>query len=265
MINQNIGMNNQELIIAAFSVTLVFFILGLFAILFLLIHRKKQKRNLIEKEQLQAQFSHVLLRTQLEIQEQTFKTISQEIHDNIGQVLSLAKLNLNTLDFTKEEATKEKTTSAKELVGKAIQDLRDLSKTLNTENIALLGLTKAIEQELQMLEKTGVIQTNLKIQGAVVPLEPQKELILFRIIQEALNNIMKHANASLISIVADYKENLNITINDNGEGFDTNETSLAQGSGLRNMKSRSTLIGAGLTIDSKKDKGTEILLSLPLT
>jgi signal transduction histidine kinase len=116
-----------------------------------------------------------------------------------------------------------------------------------------------------MLEKTGVIQTNLQIQGPVVPLEPQKELILFRIIQEALNNIMKHANASLINIVADYKENLNITINDNGEGFDTNETSLAQGSGLRNMKSRSTLIGAGLTIDSKKDKGTEILLSLPLT
>jgi signal transduction histidine kinase len=255
----------QEIANIIIATTIILIVFGIFIFSFVLLYQKRKLEYRKKIKMQEAEFKNNLLQAQLEIQEQTFKTISQEIHDNIGQVLSLAKLNLNTLDFTKEEATKEKTTSAKELVGKAIQDLRDLSKTLNTENIALLGLTKAIEQELQMLEKTGVIKTNLQIQGPVIRLEPQKELILFRIIQEALNNIMKHANASLINIVADYKEKLHITINDDGEGFDTNEPNPAQGSGLRNMKSRSTLIGAEFMINSKKDRGTEILLSLPLT
>ncbi len=253
-----------EIVTGLVVIIVVFLLAGFFILILVAYINQRKKKHFEEKQMMHSIFQQELLRTQLEIQEQTFKTISQEIHDNIGQVLSLAKLNLNTLDFTKEEATKEKTSSAKELVAKAIQDLRDLSKTLNTENIASLGLIKAIEQQLQMLDKTG-IQTNLQILGAIVALEPQKELILFRIIQEALNNIIKHAKASAIKIRAEYGKNLKIMIDDNGGGFDTNETEAAEGSGLRNMRSRSALIGAEFTINSKKDSGTEILLSLPLS
>jgi signal transduction histidine kinase len=79
-----------------------------------------------------------------------------------------------------------------------------------------------------------------------------------------LNNIIKHAQASFIKIIISYKEKLEIFISDNGKGFNQNDL-LTEGSGLRNMKSRSALIGAEFTMNSNPDKGTEILISLPLT
>jgi signal transduction histidine kinase len=95
-----------------------------------------------------AYFQQTLLQSQLEIQEQTLKNISQEIHDNIGQALTLVKLNLNTMDFDLNEQSNQKIITSKELISKAINDLRDLSRSLNTDIIADLGLQNAIEQEL---------------------------------------------------------------------------------------------------------------------
>jgi signal transduction histidine kinase len=255
----------QDITNYVYAGTIVFIVLALVFIIFLFLSIRRRNKMLYEKQTLEQKFQQELLKTQIEIQEQTFKTISQEIHDNIGQVLSLAKLNLNTLDFSKEEAVKQKTTSAKELVGKAIQDLRDLSKTLNTENISSLGLPKAIQQELQLLEKTGTFKGTLEVEGTFISLEPQKELIIFRIIQEALNNIIKHAKATFIRITLSYTDNFRIVISDNGRGFDPNETTFIEGSGLRNMQSRSALINAEFTMNSNPDHGTSILISLPLT
>lgn len=206
-------------------------------------------------------FQQELLRTQLEIQEQTFKTISQEIHDNIGQVLSLAKLNLNRVEMENPHV-ESRINDARDLVSKAIQDLRDLSRTLNTENIVSIGLMKAIEMELAMIEKTGLVQTRWQVAGQVLRLEPQKELILFRIVQEALHNIIKHAQATFVSVQAIFKENaLQLSISDNGRGFDSAGGEM-QGSGLRNMQSRARLIGAEWRINSVRQGGTQIFISL---
>ena len=86
-----------------------------------------------EKEQLKVDFEKQILESKLEIQEQTFRNISQEIHDNIGQVLSLAKLTINTMDVNDTTILKTKIDNSKSLVGKAIEDLRNLSRNLNTE------------------------------------------------------------------------------------------------------------------------------------
>ena len=118
---------------------------------------QKQNDMLLNEQKIKSDFQQTLLQTQLEIQEQTLKTISEEIHDNIGQALSLAKLKLNTVDFTKQEQLIEKITDSKNLVSKAIQDLRDLSRSLNTDNIAAMGLIRAIEYELELFRKSGYI------------------------------------------------------------------------------------------------------------
>lgn len=220
----------------------------------------------LEKTELQEHFREELLRTQLEIQEQTFKTISQEIHDNIGQMLSLAKLNLATIDLRKEEKAVVKIEDAKDLVGKAIQDLRDLSKTLNTESIAATGLLKAIEAELHLLQKTGTLQTTFDISGTPVRLDAQKELILFRIVQEALHNIIKHAQAANVRVNAVFEHGrFKLLIADDGCGFEESAESIAAGSGLGNMQSRSALIGAGWQLESKKGQGTSVRITLPIT
>ncbi len=217
---------------------------------------------------MQSRFQQELLRTQLEIQEQTLKTISQEIHDNIGQVLSLAKLNLNTVDMTKQDELQEKITDSKNLVSKAIQDLRDLSKSMNTDNIEAIGFIRAIEYEMDMIRKTG-FKTQLDIEGKMIRLEPQKELILFRIIQEVLNNIMKHAEANAIEIKVNYAEKeIRISVSDNGKGFDLtplNENELSGfGLGIRNMHNRAKLIGADFSMSSNIGNGTVVSLAVPL-
>ena len=239
----------------------------LFIVIFFNYYRKKQRKNIIEKEELKTKFNEEILRAQLEIQEQTLINISQEIHDNIGQVLSLAKLNLATTDLNKPEALYQKIDDSKNLVAKAIQDLRDLSKSLNTDYVIEMGLARSIEYELEMIKKSGVFQTNFEIEGQVYKIEPQKELILFRIVQEVLNNIIKHSKATNIIAKQDYKPGLfSMQIIDNGDGFDLKalKENSKFGLGIKNMHNRAKLIGADFQINSIIGKGTTASLSLPV-
>lgn len=257
----------QENIIVVIAGTLLLILLGSFIISFLFFYKRKQHTNRLEKVEMQSKFQQELLRTQLEIQEQTLKTISQEIHDNIGQVLSLAKLNLSTMETERTDELKVKISDSKQLVSKAIQDLRDLSKTMNTDNIEAIGFIRAVEYEMDMLRKAGIAAT-LNIGGNTSRLEPQKELILFRIVQEVLNNIIKHAEATAIIIDIDYNEkDIKVVLNDNGRGFDLtplNENNNNFGLGIRNMHSRAKLIGADFSISSSTGEGTTVSLTAPL-
>lgn len=224
---------------------------------------------LIEKNEQENQQKNELLRAQTEIQEQTFKNISQEIHDNIGQALTLAKLNLNTMLPQENEQLCEKILNSKDLVSKAIADLRDLSRSLDTDYIKEMGLQRAIEYELEMLQKTGTIGTFLHVEGTMVRLDKQKELILFRIIQETFHNIIKHAEATQLEVSIQYKPSeLEMLIADNGKGLDLTPLSEANnpefGLGIRNMHSRAKLIGAVFEMKSILEKGTQVKILLPL-
>jgi signal transduction histidine kinase len=225
---------------------------------------------LLEKEQMKTSFQQELLRTQLEIQEQTLKNISQEIHDNIGQMLSLAKLNLATADIEKKEMVVQKIQDSHHLISKAIQDLRDLSRSLNSDYVSEMGVLRSIEYELEMIHKTGLMKTNLNVAGQVYKINSQKELILFRIVQETLNNIMKHAEADTISVWINYDPTgITLKIADNGRGFDFSELNekgnLKPGLGIRSMSNRAKLIGSAFQINSSIGKGTEILIQIPKT
>lgn len=248
--------------------TIAFLLLAGFVIFFLVLYMRRKSKSILEKQQLQAQFQQELLRSQIEIQEQTLKTISQEIHDNIGQVLSLAKLNLNTMDITNHETLKEKIGDSKALVSKAIQDLRDLSKSMNTDNIEAIGLFRALEYETELIRKAG-FSTELNIEGNTQRLEPQKELILFRIIQEIINNIIKHSDASTIIIALWYEaSHIKLTVTDDGKGFDLRPLEdpghSGFGLGIRNMHNRARLIGADFNMSSTIGEGTVVSINVPI-
>jgi two-component system, NarL family, sensor kinase len=254
---------DTEIILVVCAAVFIFIVLC-FLFRFIWLYQKRTVAFNSEKEKMQNYFQQELLRTQLEIQEQTFRTISQEIHDNIGQILSLAKLNLNTIDLQKEAQAAEKINAARDLVSKTIHDLRDLSKTLNTETIAALVFLNAVETELNLLQKTGTLQTSFELSGIPVRLDAQKQLILFRIVQEALHNVIKHARASAIRVKAAFvQEQFELLIVDDGCGFAKN-TMPVFGSGLRNMQSRSKLIGADWQVESADGEGTTIRIILPI-
>ena len=249
----------SNILIALFASTLIFFILGGFAVAFTIIYKKKQQKNKEDTTKRELNFQHELLLTQVEIQEKTLETISQEIHDNIGQVLTAALLTLRIIK-TDDNKVKSEIALVNTLMADALKDLRNLSQSFNTDKILEKGLIEAIEFEFIILKRTG-INTVLEINGDYFKIIPQKELILFRIIQESLSNIMKHAQAKNITIRIDSKEqSLNIEIIDDGVGFNTDDKS--KGIGLKNVLNRSRLIGADTKIISAPNQGTKTIISL---
>lgn len=258
---------NQDFSSVIIFFCIVFVILGAFIILFMLLYRYRHNKMIKERQLLEAMYKQTLLQTQLEIQEQTFQNISQEIHDNIGQVLTLAKLNLNTVGTDIPEPAGEKVLRSKELVSKAISDLRDLSKSLNTDMVKELGLYEIVQRELIMVSRSGQFQANFTADGDPQRFDKQKELIIFRIFQELLHNIIKHSNAKTINVQLVYTTGqFGLTVYDDGKGFDTASLSTEQsfGLGLRNMQNRATLIGATLQLHSVPGQGTTAYIELPL-
>lgn len=220
-----------------------------------------------EKDQLLARFQKELLRTKLEIQDQTLKNISKEIHDNIGQVLSLAKLNLNTMDVSNLDAT-DKICSSKDLVGKAILDLRGLLRNLSSEKIANLGLYHAIEHELEQIKKPDLYETQLEMEGDLPRLDAQKELILFRIVQETLHKFIQHGAAKNINVsLKNSEHDLELVITGDGMSTDVGLPKENNGSGQDKsyckMHRRAKIIDVDFTLN-RKTQGTEVKLVLPL-
>jgi signal transduction histidine kinase len=223
----------------------------------------QMQNNMNEMEQ---KFHQEILQTQLEIQEQTLHNISQEIHDNIGQTLSVIKLNIGAINSQIEKNDREKISQSKELIDKVIQDLRDLAKTLNTDYIQNIGLMKAIGQQLQVLQRTGIFSTQLEVTGEIYKCDVHTELLLYRIVQELLNNSVKHAGAKMIEVHVTYDQTkLNIIVKDDGRGFEIDHLNIAEskGLGLQNIKNRVKLIKGNITIDSKPSYGTIVDIELP--
>lgn len=235
--------------------------LGVVLFVFVNEFRRRQNNYYKEKELMNAEFQHALLESRLEIQEETFKKISQEIHDNIGQMLTLVKLHLNNIDISLHSPSSENIEKANSLLTNAIQDLRDISKTMNTDIISRIGVIKAIQLELDLIEKASGIKTKFIDNNSPDHISPEVELILFRIIQEALHNCIKHAQASLIEVMVYGKDKLEVVVKDNGIGFDPNIASV-KGSGLTNIESRCKLINANLTLQSSPGEGTVIHIIL---
>jgi signal transduction histidine kinase len=236
------------------------FVLLLMVAAFMLfrIYLKRKNKLLLEKELMNIQFEQTLLQSKLEIQEQTFKYISQELHDNIGQVLSLLSINLNTLNAP-DDAVKIKLMD--ELLGKVLTDLRNLSHSLDADYIRKTGWTDPVRKLLDNLQNTGKYKTRIRIDDDLPAIGNEIPFILFRMIQEVINNIITHAEAGNIFFEAQKQNNrLVITIEDDGKGF--NSAAASDGAGLRNLENRSKMINADLAIDSEPGKGTLVTISI---
>jgi two-component system NarL family sensor kinase len=257
----------KEIINIIIATTLFVVILAGFIIVLVKLFDKARKNFALEKESINKEFETILLRAQLEIQEQTLQNVSQELHDNIGQELTFVKLSINTINLSRLEETHDKLEESKRLISKTIQDLRNLSKTLNTGFISEIGLPSAIEYQLSFLQKTGEYKTNLRVSGKVYKNQAFVDIVLFRIVQELINNVIKHAEASCITIDLDYlDEQIIIIVKDNGKGFDSHDSDFQhkeKGLGLRNMNNRVAMINGKITVNSESGKGTEVIIKVP--
>lgn len=249
-----------------FVVVCTLLILILVSFVTYIIYRYQLKKNIYLKEMEELKIEHEtsMLQSQVEIQEQTFENISREIHDNIGQKLTLAKLQLNTVNLNDSKKTSERLHDAVSLISEAINDLSDISRSMSSEIILNNGLIKALEFEVAQLNKSSLYRIALVVNGNPVFFDSQKELVLFRIVQEALNNIMKHAAAREIRISLNYLDNtVEMQISDDGKGFVNGAGSL-KGTGISNMKRRAELLNGKCTVFSIPGEGTQIKIEIPI-
>ncbi len=253
-------MEKFEIEILIYSVSIILFVLTFFLLAIFFLFKRKQRKNFNKISAL----NNALLQSQIEIQEQTFTNISQELHDNIGQSLSLAKLNLSTIKLNDSLKVQESIDETKALISETLVNIRDLSRSMLGEKISEIGLEKAIRNELKILKNTGDYVIDFTTSDISNSFTPQQELVAFRIIQETLHNIVKHAEATEILINIDHQTAFSvITIADNGKGFDTNALDKNEsGVGLKNMKNRAKLINADFFIESSLTKGTKSSLKI---
>jgi signal transduction histidine kinase len=258
---------NGEPYIFMFSGMLILNLFVAFIFYFVVLYRRKQKEHKEEKRKMADDFENLQLVARLEIQEQTFKNISQEIHDNIGQALTLAKLNLSNLELADTPVDRGQIRITKELVSKSIADLRDLSRSLNADYITRVGLSSAISQELSLIEKLAGYKTRLSLDGKEVSIDHDRLLIVFRMVQEILNNIVKHAEASKIDVDLAYTtRTLSVIVNDNGKGFvPDNQKFGLDGQGLSNLFSRAKALDASLSYLRLDPCGTSVQLVVEYT
>ena len=255
------SINDLVLFISIITFLSIFLVVMIAYILF-----AYQKRHLQFKkglEEIKLVHENILLDSKIQVQEHTFQQISSDIHDNIGQKLSLAKLQLNRLDLEHGLNNKEMISNVIQIITESLNDLRDLSRSLSTDLIKSNGFIKAMENEIVQLKKTGHYNLKMLIVGDAVFFDVEKEVVLFRIAQEVLTNIIKHAEATNIDIELHFfDEYLNLCLSDNGKGFDLNKVN--DSNGLLNIKRRAVTLGGDAVFKSTIGQGTIVKIKIPL-
>ncbi len=256
---------SELIIIFTAGISITLFLSG-YIVYFVIFYLKNQQKNIEERKNLEIKFQQTLLQSQLEIKEQTLQHLATELHDNLGQMASLIKINLYTIKVEDAVDAKEKIEDTKELTRQLLTDLKLLSASLNGNRITQLGLVKGLEVEVERLNKTGIFKALLNCPEPLPTLDENATIILFRMAQEMLNNAVKHSGAENIEISISIKEKLlTLAIVDDGTGFNLEEKINSGGSGLHNLQSRAKLIQAHVSVQSSVGDGTKISIELPLT
>lgn len=239
---------NGEFVLIVSTILILIIVI---ALIILFTTFQKKKNFLVEKQkEEQERFEKEIAETQIEIREATLRNISWELHDNIGQLLTLAKIQL-------QNSTPENIKEVSETITKGLTEVRSLSKLINPEAIKNINLREALQLEVDHFNRLNFIETTYKVEGDEVEIDKKASIVLFRILQEFFSNTIKHSKATNLEVTLNYKKDkLILFAKDNGVGFLINEKK--EGIGLSNIKNRIKLIGAEINFVTAENKGTSI-------
>jgi signal transduction histidine kinase len=251
------GEREITIFIVIANVILLIFIGGI--VVFITQYRKRRILQEAEKERINKMHQQELLSNQIEIQTQTMRDIGREIHDNVGQKLTLASIYSNQLSY-ENPAQNQKIEQISKLLNESLQDLRQLSKSLVQPQLAQYDLLALLNHEATQINQTGVkLKINTDLMS--IDLDFEKKNSVFRLLQEFIQNSLKHSKCRNIIVNIDkIDEKLRISIEDNGTGFDQNLKK--EGIGLSNMKRRANEIEASIELNSKVGKGTKLIIMI---
>lgn len=218
-------------------------------LLFICLYYFLQKRNQ----------AAAIQRTYVHAEEKAMRKIAGELHDNIAPTLLLLRLQLTQLQQQSEKVTLEDYTKS---IDQVLDETAQLAGILRASSLTKKGLIEATRDLLHAIKEYRKINTSLELDIRPLALSKEKELLLFRIIQESVQNVVKHAQATLLVVRIGTKDDLlSVEIIDNGKGF--NKANVVSGSGLGNMHERATALGGQLILTTKPGAGTTIHLQIP--
>ncbi|HRG00991.1 MAG TPA: sensor histidine kinase [Bacteroidia bacterium] len=247
------------------SVVLLLLLLSGLGILF---YRKKQIEQQAKLDAEIANQKEIRTKAILDAEEKERRRIAQDLHDGVGQLLSAAKLNLSNLDSKLIEQTEEQKAAmqnALNLVDDSVKEVRLVSHNMMPNTLIKLGLGSAVREFITKLGNAPNLKIDLEIVGLDTRLENQVETVLYRVIQEIVNNIIKHAKASHISMqLIRHETEMNVMIEDNGIGFDTSKLENFEGIGLKGIQTRIEFLNGSVHFDSSIGRGTTVIIDIPL-
>ncbi len=242
------------------------------SITFFLIQKNTKRKQLLaeQEKELQVQKVGTLMKEQelasidamIEGQEKERQRIANDLHDDLGGMMATVKLHFNTL---KDKPSAELYTKTDKLLDEAYQKIRTIAHAKNSGVIAKHGLLKSITDMAQKVSVSGKITIDVVDHGLENRLENSLELTIFRIIQELITNVIKHADAAEATIhLTQHDDSLNIMVEDNGKGFNPKKIKKDQGMGISSIDKRVDHLNGSLNIESENGQGTTIIIDIPL-
>ncbi len=216
-----------------------------------------------------AERMQVLSRRVVEVQEQERRHIARELHDEIGQVLSAVNVNLHIVKSVCDVTARSRIDESLEIVDHATQQVRDLSLNLRPSMLDDLGLAATLRWlVVRQADRAGLVP-HFNVHSLGAPLPPNVEIAAFRVAQEALNNVVKHARAKSVWVdLRQSDDEIDLAIRDDGIGFDPESTrrraARGESFGLLGIQERVELLGGRADIRSQADRGTSIRVRLPI-
>jgi PAS domain S-box-containing protein len=208
----------------------------------------------------------------LAAQETERKRVSRELHDELGQALTFLKIQIKSIErdlIEKDVSTRKKCTETLEYIGRTIENVRRLSRDLSPSVLEHFGLSAAIRRLTEEFEKHFDVETSLRLEEIDNIFSQNEQIIIYRIVQEALTNVGRHAHATRAQInIKKQAKRVSFHIEENGVGFDVSQFSLKDTSdkqiGLAAMRERALMLGGDLHVISRNGGGTEIVFTAPI-
>lgn len=241
------------LLITAFFSSLLLGTIGMLflaitLIIFIIFHQRRVIIYQLRMQEMEAEQQKVLLRASIELQEEERQKIAADLHDDAGPLLATARLYLNENMLEQDRATQLQTIyTTKEILDDAIQLIRNISHSLLPPTIKDFGLESAVGDFFQKINGAGSLNADCCFNDYQIRLKPEKELIVFRVIQELTNNILKHSNSTFIHLTEhNAQENITIKLHHDGKGLSQEDfikmAKHSAGLGLKNIQSRLKVI-----------------------
>lgn len=241
-------------------------LLAIAIILFMVFYQKKMIQEQLKRQKLEFEYQQKMLEAALESQENERRRVAGDLHDSVGGMLSAIRVGLTTI--AKQLADPQGMEQPKKMLDDTINSVRSISRDLMPSTLEKFGLVHAIRELCERFQATSFLPVIFQEQGELHTLDQRRELMIFRVVQELVNNAIKHSHAATIHVTISGTDKLEIIVEDDGIGFDPEvERGLnqsAKGLGLFNIENRVRLLSAKMNFVSVPERGSKITMIMPL-